>query len=185
MPITHTGSTIIKKKLITEEIVQKYREKMDAGNLVFPHVFVYTRAICKDNFRGYFIYQKDNFRITSKSNTGHGVREKHLMWDCFMRNWYQVVMELPSNYNLEKKYIISTVDTLAHFFTLHALLRQRSFNEYDFAKAREYKDYIKGVVTIPYWIVCIIAIVPKGLAKKLADIISWKKKHANCRKKGK
>lgn len=164
VPITHFGSTIIKKELIETFSVAEYMNK----NPSFGVQLIYLNAIKIKIFKGIAIDGGEQVNIKSYYKTKSV--SSSFMWDSWIRDWHQFVNMLPDAYNSIKEGLYNRPDLQMGFFSVKELLRQRSEEQFDWKKCIEYRKFVKKVIVLPSIIVFGIAILPKGLAGYLYKI---------------
>ncbi len=165
VPITHFGSTIIKKNLIDSFSVRKSINK----NPSFGVQSVYLEAInnCK-KFKGIVIDGGNQINIKSVYNT-KSVSQSY-MWDSWVIDWYKFIDMLPSSYNTIKDNLYNRPDLHMGFFNIKELLRQRSEGQFDWKKYIKCRKYSKKVIIMPWIYVFGISILPQNIAKKCMNL---------------
>lgn len=159
VPITHFGSTIIRKKLMETFSVAEYMNK----NPSFGVQSIYLNAINNKIFKGVAIDGGKQVNIISCYETKS--ISLSFMWDSWVRDWYQFIHMLPTTYDGIKNRLYNKPDKQKGFFSMKELLRQRSEGQFDWRKYIKYRRYVKKVIMIPGIIIYWIAIMPKDLAK--------------------
>lgn len=164
VPITHFGSTIIKKKLITSFSIQKAIDK----NPSFGVQSVYLKAInnCKV-FKGIVIDGGNQVNIKSFYNT-KSVSQSY-MWDSWVIDWHHCIDMLPSSYDTIKDKLYNRPDLQMGFFDIKELLRQRSEGQFDLKKYIRYRKYSKRVILMPCLYVFGISLLSQNIAKGLYE----------------
>lgn len=165
VPITHFGSTIIKKNLICSFSVRKSINK----NSSFGVQSVYLEAInnCK-MFKGIVIDGGNQVNIESFYNT-RSVSQSY-MWDSWVIDWYKFIAMLPSSYNVIKDKLYNRPDLQMGFFNIEELLRQRSEGQFDWKKYIKCRKYSKKVIIMPWIYIFGISILPQNIAKKWYEL---------------
>ena len=170
VPITHYGSTIIKKKLIESFNIWKACEECPS----FGVQLTYLRAIADvEGFKGVVIDKGTQTSIESQYQTPSSSESQ--MWTSWVVNWYRFVELLPPVYEDIREGLYNRPDLQAGFFSRKELLRQRSEGQFDWKKCWECKEYIKKVIVMPNVYVFGIAILPRCVVKRL-----YKLKHCKC-----
>lgn len=166
IPFTHFGATIIKKELIKELDINLRKEYQG-----FWKMLIYIQAINKSNFKGIAIHiHQDSLSILSKYQTKSGSRS--CMWDIWIKDWYNTIINLPERYNKIKEEIINRPDKDLHFFSFTELMKQRAEGQFDLKKCLEYREYISQVIVMPDLFVYFISMIPRNLAKKIVKIFN-------------
>ena len=162
VPITHLGSTIIKKKLIESFNISEAREE----NAPFGVQLSYLRAIANiERFRGVVIDKGTQTSIISRYKTPSG--SASCMWFSWVQNWYHFIELLPSAYEDIREGLYNRPDLQLGFFSIKELLRQRSEGQFDLKKFMECRQYAKKVIVMHNIFVFCIAILPQRIAKWL------------------
>lgn len=166
IPLTHFGSTIIKKELIRTKNITKYRQYFPA----FWIIVMFMKAIDKTDFKGVTIHKNENqLKITSRFQTKSGCQSD--MWNVWIKCWYHAIMNAPKRYENIKKKIINRPDKDMNFFELKELMRQRSEGQFDLKKCIEYRKYFPKVIVLPRIVVYVISVIPKRIAKEILNFI--------------
>lgn len=162
VPITHFGSTIIKKKLIAPyDIQQELRDPL-ASSFGIQYSYLKLIALC-EKFKGVVIDVGCQVNIGSRYNTKSGSYSQ--MWPVWIRQWYYFIKRLPHNYDNVKEKLYCRPDLQMGFFSFKELLRQRSESQFDWIKCWEYRKYIKKVIVMPWVFVLWISLFPQSIAK--------------------
>lgn len=162
IPLTHFGSTIIRKDLF---------EKLDINKIVnewssFGIWYLYISAINKEKFKGITVhFNKDCFLVQSRYNVRSHCQNH--MWDTWIKDWYNIVMHLPARYKKIQFKIINKINRETHFFGVKELLRQRSEKQFDLKKCIQYKNYIRATVPKPIIKIYLIALIPPRAANAI------------------
>lgn len=165
VPITHWGSTIIRKELIESLDIRKAREECPS----FGVQLTYLRAIADlEGFKGVAIDRGQQTSIVSRYKTRSSSLSN--MWFSWVTDWYRFIELLPPAYEDIREGLYNRPDLQMGFFSLKELLRQRSEGQFDGKKYWECRQYVKKVIVMPNIFVFSIAILPKGVAKKLYSI---------------
>lgn len=161
VPLTHFGSTIIKKELIMNsniDIMDLFDE-----HLGFTHIYIYMKAIEKARFKGVALHiGTQSLLIKSKYNTTS--LSANRMWITWIRQWYIFVTHMPETYKSIEECVINKLDKELGFFSFIKLLEQRAMGQFDLKRCIEYKKYVNKVVLMPYIFVCLIASMPCKVA---------------------
>ncbi len=160
VPITHFGSTIIKKELIKPFSIQKAQNKVSG----FGIQLIYLKAISNSKmFNGIVIDGGKQVNILSQ----HRTRSSSLdcMWDIWIVSWHRFISLLPSSYDSIREGLFNRPDRQMGFFSLKELFRQRSEGQFDWKKNIEYRKYVKKVISLPNIVVFLIAIFPQDAAR--------------------
>ncbi len=166
VPLTHWGSTIIKKSLMNKIDIRQ--ELVD--NQSFWVVKSYVKAIDKVSFSGIALHiNKSQFKIESKYVTRGGT--EHTMWDTWIYNWCRLIDSFPEKYKSIRSGLYSRLDKEVSLFSLKELLRQRSTNQFDIDKVTQYQKEAKRVVLLPMGIVYLIAAIPGKIVKMIYIIV--------------
>ncbi len=166
IPFTHIGAVILKKALITKDIMKK-AFKTSFG---YWHVILYCNVIIKPEFKGITIHAYgEELKVPSKYNTKSISLDN--MWDIWVKDWYCAIMALPDSYDEIRKHLFNKPDRELHFFDLKSLLKQRKAGQFDLGKCMKYRKYIKKVICLPNILVYMIALLPKAVSGKLESYI--------------
>ena len=168
VPITHFGSTIIKKKLIEQYDIKKSLEK----NGSFGVQLIYLRAIVKNDFKGVVIDGGKQVSISTKYQAKRDWLNN--VWITWLSNWYQFICLLPDAYENIRERLYNRIDLTIHFFSIEMLLLQRAEGKFDWKKYIECKEYVKKVILLPGSIVFVVAILPKKIARMIYSFICSK-----------
>lgn len=159
VPITHFGSTIIKKSLIQPYDVQAERKRIPS----FGVQGIYLQAIAnKEDFKGVVIDGESQCQIVSKYNTVSA--SFSYMWQAWIVNWHRFIELLPSAYDSVREGLYNRPDLQMGFFSLRELLRQRSEGQFDWKKCWECRKIIKKVIVMPDIFVFFISLLPRSIA---------------------
>lgn len=162
VPITHLGSTIIKKELIEPYNLQREMRKQPA----FGPQLIYLRAIAdSDSFKGAVIDAGSRDRIVSRYKTESSTVGS--MWSAWVLWWYRFIEELPAVYDTVRENLYNKPDLQLGFFSLKELLRQRSEDQFECKKYWECREYAKKVIVMPAVFVFCISLFPRNFAKWL------------------
>lgn len=162
VPITHLGSTVIKKELIESYNIREECSKLSA----FGTQLIYLRAIeTIKEFRGVVIDGERQVSIGTRYKTKSGTYSQ--MWPTWVKGWCKFIDAVPSAYDDVRKNLYNRPDLQLGFFSLKELLRQRSEGQFDCKKYWEYKEYVKKVIVMPHVFVFCISLLPKNSAKWL------------------
>ena len=179
VPITHWGSTIIKKEMIEPYDIQAETERIPT----FGVQNIYLLAIAdKDEFKGVVIDAKSRDRIVSRYNTPSST--VGAMWPGWVADWYRFIKLLPSAYDDVRENLYNRPDLQMGFFSLKELLRQRSEGQFDWKKYWESREYVKKVIVMPSVFVFCISLLPRCVARWLWTNYSYGKKVCSLIKKG-
>ena len=177
VPITHHGSTIIKKKWIETVNVQGTLEEAPG----FGVLLTYLRGIANiEGFKGIVIDKGQQARIISRHKTPSA--SMSCMWEVWVVKWCHFIELLPSAYEDIREELYNRVDLQLNYFSLKELLRQRSEDQYNWKKYWECREYVKKVIVMPGVFVFCISLLPRSVAKWLwtnyehgEKICSWMK----------
>lgn len=162
VPITHWGSTIIKKKLLTPYSIAEECEKMPS----FGAQSVFLQAIVNsEKFHGVVIDAGQRVNLKSRFQTKS--RSLSHMWLSWLKNWYCFIEGLPSAYDSVREKLYNKPDRQMGFFSFRELLRQRSEGQFDWKKCCECREYVKRVIILPSLFVFCISLLPPSVAKWL------------------
>lgn len=179
VPITHIGSTIIKKKLIESYNIQQEMKAQPA----FGPQFIYLQAIAKcEDFKGIVIDAGNQANVMSRYNTKSGSTGR--MWSTWVLWWYSFIKSLPSAYDDVRGNLYNRPDLQMFFFSFKELLRQRSEGQFDCKKYWEYREYVKKVIVMPHIFVFCISLLPKNFAKWLWSNYDYGKRICSWAKSG-
>ncbi|NLG04511.1 MAG: hypothetical protein GX567_11895 [Clostridia bacterium] len=159
VPLTHWGSTIIRKELINNFNFIDIMSKCPS----FWHVYMYAKAIEKQNFLGIVLFVNEK-KLQLKARYHTRSRTLSHMWYSWIENWYKLIEILPRRYSRIKPNLYNRIDKDVHFFCLQELFRQRAENQFDFRKCLEYKQYISKVILLPNLLVYFISAIPTEIA---------------------
>ena len=160
VPLTHFGSTIIKKNLLQECRLKEYWDRFAPYDSPFPHIYIYSYAICKENFKGYFLYMESGMRVTLNEKAVSGCFKKHLVWHFFLKNWNELIDILPIDYNSVREDLYRKIDQETDFFAMHNLENMRMYGEYDLKTVLKQRKYIKRSLSTSYIKIFKVAITP-------------------------
>lgn len=167
VPMTHFGSVIIKKELIMNLKVDMLSLLQE--HLGFTHVYMYMCAIEKKEFKGIALHiNPESFQILSRYSTMSLSTSR--MWITWIKQWYFFVSNIPKRYKKIENSIVNRLDRELGFFSFTKLLQQRVTGQFDIKRCIEYRKYVKKVVIMPYFFVCVIALLPREVAKILQVI---------------
>lgn len=166
IPITHWGSTIIKKKLVEHFDIREAFEKCPS----FGIQLTYLRAIADtESFKGIVIDGGQRICVESRYKTRS--RSLNDMWPGWVINWYRFIELLPTAYENIREGLYNRPDSQMGFFSLKELLRQRSEGQFDSKRYWECREYVKKVIVMPNIFVLGIAILPRRVAKCIETIL--------------
>lgn len=179
VPITHFGSTIIKKELMADYNLQAEREKLRS----FWVQSIYLKTIAnKAKFKGVVIDAKEQYKIKSKYDSPSS--SLSCMWLTWIVHWNRFIDLLPSAYDSVREGLYNRPDLQLGFFSLKELLRQRSEGQFDCKKYWEYREYVKKVIVMPHVYVFCISLLPKNFAKWLWSNYDYGKRICSWAKSG-
>lgn len=162
VPITHWGSTIIRKELIEPYDIRAEIDKTPA----FGVQNIYLQAIAdRDEFKGAVIDARNKGNINSRYCTRSATYS--LMWSAWVLNWYRFIEKLPPAYDDVKEKLYNRPDLQMGFFSLRELLRQRSEGQFDYKTYWECREYVKKVIVMPGVVVFCISLLPRSVANWL------------------
>lgn len=161
--MTHMGSTIIKKELISKFTCDWFE---NVNYRSFPHVRLYANAINKSQLKAIFLHI--NSKTFSKASRYLTVSESiNQMWEIWIKNWAENIWELPARYNRVKPYILKSVGKQMGWFTFKGTLNLRGNGQLTIKKCIHYNKYISKVFSTSVFNVYLIAILPKRVAQIL------------------
>lgn len=159
VPITHFGSTIIRKELMQPYDVRAEMKRIPS----FGVQGIYLQAIAnKGDFKGVVIDAKKQCQIMSKYHTAS--ISSSYMWLTWMVNWHRFIELLPPAYDSVREGLYNRPDLQMGFFSLKELLRQRAEGQFDWKQYWECKEIIKKVIVMPNLFVFCISLLPRGVA---------------------
>lgn len=177
VPLTHWGSTVVKKRRIEPF---KFKNECERnGSFTIPLIYLRAIASC-DDFKGVVIDTGKGAGITSRYKTLSSAYAR--MWQPWVINWYRFINLLPSAYDNVRENLYNKPDLQCRFFSLKELVRQRSEGQFDCKKYWECREYVKKVIVMPRVFVFCISLLPRCVAKWLwkiyrfgGKIFSWMK----------
>ncbi len=172
VPLTHYGSTIIKKSLL-EPYNADWLNQLADEQLYHVAFTVYANAIAnKKSFQGVYV-QIDSTCFLKKSRYVTPSEYEGAMWDIWVEKWYHSVMSLPKSYNKAKKNILCSMDKELHWYSFKNLLLQRSGGQYSVKKFLKFRKYARQIIQIPEWIVFCVSCLPQKVAGYLYEWCMW------------
>lgn len=162
VPITHYGSTIIRKRLLEHSNIQKARRECPP----FTPQLTYLRAIASlKNFKGIVIDGGKQVNISSRYQVKRGWQS--CVWDTWVLNWHQFICLLPDTYENVRKNLFNRIDKEVHFFSIRMLLLQRSEGQLNLKIYVKCRKYVRKIIIASNMTVFGIAILPRSIAKWL------------------
>ena len=162
VPITHFGSTIIRRELLELSDIHKAREE----NKSFSVPLIYLRVIANlENFKGIVIDGGKQVNISSQYQVKRGWQS--CVWDTWVLNWYQFICLLPDTYENVRKNLFSRIDKEVHFFSIRMLLLQRSEDQLNLKIYMKCRKYARKIIIASNMTILGIAILPRSIAKWL------------------
>ena len=166
VPFTHFGAVIIKKELLSEEVIDRYNNSYPA----FARMRSYIEIATKKDFRGATLHLKD-LRILSKYKTRSA--SESMMWEVWVIQWYNMINSIPKAYDNVKDDLFCAMDKRMIFFSMYELLKQREEQQFDFKMCRQNKKIVNKVICLPYIIVECISILTPGMAKVIRKLLEF------------
>lgn len=161
-PLTEWGSSMIKKELIKENYLIDYNKIFTPSERVsFPGIYIYSCAITKKDFQGYFLYIEKNMREVLKNQAISGSRAAHNRWELFLRRLNKVIDVLPSEYDSCRKELYSAYARNIYLFVKDNIQEMRWYGEINFKIVCRDAKYIKRSLQVPFSYVLRIALTPK------------------------
>lgn len=160
IPLAHYGATIIRRELVCQLGTEYFKELINDKSIsAFSRMIFYMRAIDKRDFRGIVIHvHKDQLALQSKYHTKSESEDK--MWEVWIWKWGNAMNALPKRYKGIRKKIVCVPDKECRFFRLQMLVKQKLEGQFDINKCKSYKAYIMEQISLPYCVICMIAVLP-------------------------
>ncbi len=165
VPITHWGSTIIKRKLIESFDISKGAKECPS----FSVQLAYLRGIADiEEFKGVVIDGEQRARMVSRYKTPSA--SSRYMWSSWMEHWHRFIELLPPVYDKVREGLYNRPDLQVGFFSERELLRQRLEGQLDWKTYIKSRKFAKKVIVMPSRYVFAISLLPKDAAKWLYSI---------------
>lgn len=166
--LTHWGSTIIRKKLISNIDFCKIMGTAPGYKITN----LYLQAILKSkDFKGVVCHINNTvFRLKSHYYTESASTKK--MIEVWVNQWHKFIISLPNEYNKIKPSLMTRMDRDMNFFSIINLLKYRSLGQFNIKTCKEMKLQISSVILQKFLVVCLIALLPQKIAGKIVSFIN-------------